>query len=177
MTIADTTSRRSALTAVDQPANETDGDRCARHTGRHRSRRSEKQCGERGVVGLDWLLVLPLFIGLVLVLVALPQWPERQSGARGAAAEAARAAVLVDRPGEVEGVARAVASEVLTNYGISSGQYSVSVDGGLERGERIKVTVSIRLPVISMPFGPDIASRTYEATASEDVELYREIER
>jgi hypothetical protein len=130
---------------------------------------------ERGVVGLDWFLIVPLFLGLVLVLVALPQWPERQSGARGAAAEAARAAVLVESPSEVEGVARSVAAEVLTNYGISPDQYSVSVDGTVERGTRIEVTVSILLPVIAVPFGPDIASRSYQAKASEDVEAYREI--
>jgi Flp pilus assembly protein TadG len=127
------------------------------------------------VVGLDWFLIVPLFLGLVLVLVALPQWPERQSGARGAAAEAARAAVLVESPSEVEGVARSVAAEVLTNYGISPDQYSVSVDGTVERGTRIEVTVSILLPVIAVPFGPDIASRSYQAKASEDVEAYREI--
>jgi len=132
---------------------------------------------ERGIVGLDWVLVLPLIIGSLLVMVALPVWPERQSGAQAAAAEAARSAVLVDRPDQVEATARAVAREVLTNYNVPPDAYTINVVGVLERGTRITVSVAIELPVIRVPFGPDIAAHTHVATATEDVESYREIER
>jgi Flp pilus assembly protein TadG len=132
---------------------------------------------ERGIVGLDWLIVLPLVIGVVLVMVALPKWPERQSGARAAAAEAARSAVLAERPDQVDAIARSVATEVLSNYNVPADAYSVQVDGELERGTRITVTVAMKLPVIKVPFGPDLAARTFVASATEDVESYREIER
>mgnify|MGYP001796963497 CR=1 FL=1 len=145
------------------------GHRCPDDAGRHAD-------AERGAIGVDWLLILPLFIGAIFAIVSLAVWPERQGAARAAAAEGARAAVLVTRPSDVDGVARSVAREVLDNYGIPADAYRIAVSGDLQRGENITVEVTIELPVIRVPFGPDIASRNETYKAVEEVGLYREIE-
>jgi hypothetical protein len=138
--------------------------------------RSDIDDRERGAVGLDWFIMLPLFVGLILVLVALPQWPERQGAARAAAAEGARAAVLVASPAQMQAAAERTAREVLTNYGIPASDYSITVDGSLERGTAITVSVTIHLPVIAVPFGPAVEHGSYTARSVERVEDYRGIE-
>ncbi len=131
---------------------------------------------DRGAVGLDWFIMLPVFVGALLVLVALPQWPERQGAARAAAAEAARFAVLADTRGEMRGAAENMAQQVMNNYGYDGGQFSVAVDGELERGTSITVSVTVRMPAIAVPFGADLATADYTASATERVEDYRGIE-
>jgi Flp pilus assembly protein TadG len=140
----------------------------------NRATGGDRECG---LVGLDWFIMLPVFVGLLLALVALPQWPERQGAARGAAAEAARAAVLVDRPDQVADAAEHTARQVLANYGIAPADAAISVAGALDRGTAIVVSVTIRMPVIAVPFGPALATSDYTATSSERVEDYRSIDR
>jgi Flp pilus assembly protein TadG len=131
---------------------------------------------DRGAVGLDWFLMAPVFVALILAMIALPQWPERQGAARGAASEAARAAVLVESPGEVGPTAERVAMQVLANYGVDTGDARVSVSGELVRGAEIQVSVTISMPVIVVPVAGELATSDYTATVTERVEDYREID-
>lgn len=117
------------------------------------------------------VLILPV---AVLVL-SLPTWVERQSAARLAAQEAARAVVLADSLPAGLAAGEAAAAQVATNHGIDPADFSVSFSGELARGQAITAAVDARFPALALPGFGDAAGFTWTVTHAEQVDAYRSL--
>jgi len=108
---------------------------------------------------------------VALTVLTLPTWVERQSMARLAAQEGARAAVLSADPAAAVGRAHRVAAEVAANHGAALD--SVEVSGGLTRGGVVAVRVTVAMPA---PLLHDGLAWQWSTTHAESVDAYRSFE-
>lgn len=115
------------------------------------------------------VLLLPV---AVLVLL-LPTWVERQSMARLAAQEAARAVVLADSDASARTAAEEAARTIAANHGLGQDLRTVEVSGGLVRGGTVTATVRVRVPLTALPFAGDVGGFTVTARHREPVDRYR----
>ncbi len=144
-----------------------------------------------GFVALEFVLATGvLLVPMVILALSLPIWVERMSTARVAAQEAARAVVLAADP--VRGGQRGagLVAQTARNHDVSRDDVSVCYsvhdfdDGAprrctglasLPRGGAVTAVVTIRLPMISLPFLPQDLGvlPPYTARHTERVDLYR----
>lgn len=115
-----------------------------------------------------------LLLPTALLALLLPTWIERQSAARMAAAEAARAFAVAAAPAEASGQALDLAHTVLGNAGIPGSQRSVTVAGTLVRGGSVTVTVTVTMPALPLPRIP-APGFSWTATHTERVDPYRSL--
>lgn len=136
---------------------------------------------ESGFIAVEYVAAIGLLlIPVTLLAVSLPRWPERQTIARVAAEEAARAAVLADDWESGTASGEAIANQVASNWGLDPGDLNVSWPnqgtGPLSRQASITVDVQVTMPVLAIPgvgefaFGP-----TWSAQHTEAVDRYRSI--
>jgi len=128
---------------------------------------------ERGSVTVELVLVIPIFIVLLLIIVALGRASTASIQIQDAAQAAARAATLAATPAAAEQAAEQAASQALASTSTTCRSVNVSADvGALTPGSMVRVTVSCAvnyqdLSGIALP-----GARTISATSSSIVDLY-----
>ncbi|MFP3881908.1 MAG: hypothetical protein ACLFRT_14230 [Actinomycetota bacterium] len=135
---------------------------------------------ERGSVTVEAMLAVGfLLIPAAALLAQLPVWVGTTQAAQAAAVEAARQVVLADTM--TQGVAQAeqAAGEVIANHDIDTSdllEVDVAADpaGGLQRGQEVTVTVTVRGNPIVVP-GLGSVGNPFNAVgaATERVDDYR----
>ncbi len=146
---------------------------------------------EDGFVAIEFVLATGVLVVPTIILVlSLPMWIERVSLARVAAQEAARAVVLSSDATRGGQVGAALVAQTARNHDVEvtdvSVCYSVHDFGhgaplgctglsALPRGAGITAAVTIRLPMLRLPFLPRElgALPPYTARHTERVDLYR----
>lgn len=129
---------------------------------------------ERGGAAVELALALGLLLLPVgLAVAVLPAWPERQTVARAAATEAARATVLADSWEEGSAAGEAAVAQAAANQGFGPGDVAVSWSGALERGADVTVRVTVRMPAVRIPGLATLASWSWTASHTERVDDYR----
>ena len=131
--------------------------------------------GEAGFIALEWALaIVTLLIPMVLVGAGVSRWPEHQQAARAAAAEAARAAVIAPTAEEADGVARAVAAQVATNYGLDPSAVTVAFAAPTwDWGAEITVTVTVEMPTLDVPGVGSWSATDWSTSSTQRIEDYR----
>lgn len=129
---------------------------------------------ERGSAPVE----LPLAIGLLLLPVALlvitlPAWPERQTVAQSAAAQASRTMALAGSWDEGAAEARAVVARAATNSGLDPADMSVELVGSVERGASVTARVRVAMPGLAVPGLGPVAGWTWTASHTDRVDDYR----
>lgn len=144
-----------------------------------------------GFVALEFVLATGvLVVPMIVLALSLPIWIERMSMARVAAQEAARAVALA--PDAIQGgqLGRGLVVQTARNHDVAVEEVSVcySVHGiadvapqrcsglaALPRGAGVTAAVTVRLPMISLPFLPQGLGVVppYTAHHTERVDLYR----
>lgn len=128
-----------------------------------------------------WAAVeLPLAVGLLLVPIALavitlPAWPERQTLARAAAAEASRTLALAPSWDDGSDQARAVVAQAAANHGIDPGDMSVQLTGSLDRGASVTARVSVDMPALVLPGLGTVGRWSWSASHTERVDDFRSV--
>jgi hypothetical protein len=126
-----------------------------------------------GFVAVELVLAIGLLLFPVVMLVgSLPRWSERQHAAIVAAREAARAAGN-DWPADGGVDARRVAAEVLASYGVAPHDAKVVVAPPPDRGALLRVTVTIRMPALTVPLVASVGSWSWTANESVRIDDYR----
>jgi len=129
--------------------------------------------GAAGFVAIELVLAIGLLLFPVVMLVgSLPRWSERQHAAIVAAREAARVAGT-DWPADGGVDARRVADEVLASYGIAPADARVVVASPPGRGELLRVTVTIRMPALTVPLLASVGAWSWSANESVRIDDYR----
>lgn len=138
------------------------------------ARRPRRCAGDAGAAAIE----MPLAVGLLLLPIAIlvmmvPQWPERQTVARAAAKDAAT--VYANAPDEQSGQAQAAAvvSTAAANHGMPAGSMSIELGGEWCRACTVTVSVTVLIPAVDVPFAGTIGSFGYTATSSARIDDYR----
>ncbi|MBR7827835.1 pilus assembly protein [Actinospica sp. MGRD01-02] len=128
---------------------------------------------ERGSVVVELVLVVPIFIVLMLLIVALGRASDASIQVHDAAHAAARAATLATYPGAADGAAEQAASQALSESGTTCRSMNVSADvGNLTPGSMVSVTVSCTVDYQDLS-GIDLpGAHTISATSTSVVDRY-----
>ncbi|MGH9164280.1 MAG: pilus assembly protein [Acidimicrobiales bacterium] len=114
-----------------------------------RPRRSTTQ---RGSAAIELALAIGLLLlPVALLVITLPTWPERQTVARAAAAEASRAVVLAASWTEGADDAEAAVAQAAANHGLDPADVTLELAGGLERGASVTARVTVEMPALVLP--------------------------
>lgn len=126
---------------------------------------------DRGSTAIE----LPLGVALILlpiavVVMVIPQWPERQTVATAAAKEAATLYANAGSPGEGAAAAELAVAQAAANYGLDGLQLELS--GSWCRGCTVTANVTVAIPAVQAPFIGTIGNTSWTATSSARVEDY-----
>ena len=127
--------------------------------------------GDRGSAAVE----LPLAVGLILLPVAvlvmvIPQWPERQTIATAAAKEAATLYATGDSPAEGAAAATTAVEQAAANYGLPGLRLELS--GDWCRGCDVTARVTVDIPAMRVPTIGSIGGMSWTAASSARVEDY-----
>lgn len=132
--------------------------------------------GDRGAAAIE----MPLAVGLLLlpismIVMLIPQWPERQTVASAAAKDAAT--IYANASDPASGAAEAIASvaQAAANYGLPPGALTVQLGGEWCRACTVTATVTVDIPAINVPFAGTVRSFTWSATSSARLDDYRSL--
>lgn len=135
---------------------------------------------QRGSISIEAVFAIGfLLIPAAALMAQMPGWIGTTQAAQAAAFEAARQVVLADTMEEGSSAASIVAADVLANHGVDASDL-LAVDvathppGGLERGQEVTVTVTVRGQPILVP-GLGEVGNPFDAVgaATERVDDYR----
>lgn len=131
---------------------------------------------DRGAAAIE----LPLAAGLLLLPMAmlvmlLPQWPERQTIARAAAKDAAT--VLANAPDASIGaqLASAAVRQAAMNHGLPPGSLTVEFGGQWCRACTVTATVTIDIPAVDVPAVGTVGAFTWSTSSAARVDDYRDL--
>lgn len=116
-----------------------------------------------------------ILVPVMLVVLSLPTWWERQSLARLAAHEAARTVVMSRDVATGTTAATAVVTQIAANHDIPASDVSVTYAGTLARGASVSATVTVTVPAVSVAPYAKIGSFSLSHTATELVDAYRSL--
>ena len=121
---------------------------------------------------------LPLAVGLlllpvVIVILSVPQWPERQSIATSAAKEAVSLYSTGSNPADGADLAANAVAQTAANYGLDN--LSLELTGEWCRGCEVTAHVTVTIPAIQLPFAGEVGSFEWTATSSARIDDYRSI--
>lgn len=133
--------------------------------------------GDRGAAAVE----MPLAVGLLLlpisvVVMMVPQWPERQTVARAAAKDAAT--VYANAPDATTGAALAQASvaQAAVNHGLPAEALTVNLGGEWCRACTVTASVTVDIPAIDVPFAGTVGAVAWTATSSARIDDYRSLD-
>ena len=131
--------------------------------------------GERGAGAVDLVMVSAfLLIPTAMLLLSLPLLVEYRSLADAAAREAVRACAAAPDPASGQAHAEDVAAQILGERGLSP-EKPIECGSGWRPDGEVSVTVSIRVPAISVVGFGNIGSVTIERTYRERIESTRSL--
>ncbi len=114
------------------------------------------------------LLLLPV----AMLVVSVPSWSSREHAATVIAREAAR--LTSDRWPAVDDVeVDEMASELATNLGVDPGDVVVQLSEIADRGQRVRATVTIRMPALHIPGVGSIGQWHWTTSSAVLVDPYR----
>jgi len=117
------------------------------------------------------MIEFPMVIGLVLIpfgmlAISATTWVERQTAARDAAGESARALVIAGPDSSV--TPELIVQQIERGYGLSPGTLRASIPAGaVVPGESITVAVTVEIPALALPILGDIGSVDWTAEHTE----------
>ncbi len=132
---------------------------------------------ESGFAAIEFVAGLALLVApMIVIVLALPGWFDRQALARTVARELAREAVLDGSCDPID--ARARVAEIASNVGVDPADVSFTfrcgaAAPGLTRDGNVTVEVSIRIPDIPVPGLGAVSGGVATAGHTEPVDRYR----
>lgn len=124
---------------------------------------------------------MPLAVGVLLLPIAVivmmvPQWPERQTVARAAAKDAATVLANASDAESGQAAAIAVVATAASNHGLPASAMTVEFGGEWCRACTVSASVTVVIPAVDVPFAGTIGSFTYTASSSARIDDYRSLD-
>ncbi|WP_394620143.1 TadE/TadG family type IV pilus assembly protein [Lentzea sp. JNUCC 0626] len=127
---------------------------------------------DRGSAAAEFVLLVPLLIGLCLAVAAGGSLVSTKLRVNDAAHQTARAASISRDLADVEGLS--VATGALSAAGVQCGSLEVAVDGDFHPGGTITATVSCTVDIVGSDLLGIGRAHTITATGSSVVDRYRQ---
>jgi hypothetical protein len=132
--------------------------------------------GDRGAAAIE----LPLAVGLLLlpismIVMVVPQWPERQTVASAAAKDAATVYANAPNPESGADSARIAVAQAAANHGLPPGAMTVEFGGDWCRACTVTASVTVDIPAVDIPLVGTIGSFTWTASSSARIDDYRDL--
>lgn len=139
-------------------------------------RRSSGETADRGAAAIE----LPLAVGLLLlpismIVMLVPQWPERQTTARAAAKDAATVYANAADPVIGAELARASVEQAAANAGLPPGALTVELGGEWCRACTVTAHVTVDIPAVDIPLMGTVGSFTWSASSAARIDDYRDL--
>ncbi|MEQ8438047.1 MAG: hypothetical protein RIB65_11185 [Ilumatobacter fluminis] len=123
---------------------------------------------------------LPLAVGLLLMPIAVivmlvPQWPERQTVARSAAKEAAT--LYANAPSRSVGIelAQQSVAQAAANHGLAPAALTVALSNDWCRACTVTASVTVDIPAVAVPFAGTVGAFSYTTSSSARIDDYRSL--
>ena len=107
---------------------------------------------------------------IAVVVMVIPQWPERQTVATAAAKEAATLYATAGSADEGAAAAQAAVAQAAQNYGLPG--LALELSGSWCRGCTVTAAVTVAIPAVQVPMIGTIGDVSWTATSSSRVEDY-----
>jgi hypothetical protein len=123
---------------------------------------------------------MPLAVGLLLlpiaiVVMVLPQWPERQTIATAVAKEAASLYANAADPSTGAANAQAAVEQAAANHGLGAGAMRLSLGGEWCRACTVSAAVTVTIPAIDVPFTGSVGGFEWTAISEARIDDYRDL--
>jgi Flp pilus assembly protein TadG len=130
---------------------------------------------EAGFAALELAIGMAILAMVAMVTVTLTTWPERASTGRRVARVAAQAAAQETSWSAAQAAGESAATEAASNYGLSTGDFTVSLEGSIERDGAVTATVAIRMPAIAVPGIANAGEWTWTTSSTQAAGAYRSL--
>lgn len=128
----------------------------------------------RGSVAVEVAVIAPAFVALMLLVVFAGRVAQAEGDVKRAASEAARAASLVEDPGDATIAAREVAEANLEASGVACGSLATDADTtDLTPGGSVTVTVTCIASMADVSLLGVPGERTFVARSTEVIDRFR----
>jgi hypothetical protein len=139
--------------------------------------RTRRGRGDDGSVAVEFPLAFAfMVIPVAMLMMLIPQWPERQNVARAAAQEAAVTAIRAPTFEQGQALAQARVIETAQNHGLSADALTLTWEGQWCRGCELTAVVEVKIPAIAVPFLEDdisVGESTWTARSTSRIDDYR----
>jgi hypothetical protein len=132
---------------------------------------------DRGATAVELpLAVCLLLLPIAMIVMLLPQWPERQTVATAAAKDAATIYANASDPSTGAELAASSVAQAAANYGLPAGSLTVQLGGEWCRACTVTADVTVDIPAIDVPMVGTVGSFTWTATSTARIDDYRSLE-
>jgi hypothetical protein len=139
--------------------------------------RRRRTRGDRGSASLaEFPYGALLVFAVALIVLTFPTWLERHAAARAGADDAARAVVLADGWEQGAAAAEAIVAQVASNYDLDPDDLNLELTGSFERGGTVTATVTVTMPVTSLPLLGPVGGFSRSLSHTEVVDRFRSLD-
>ena len=132
---------------------------------------------DRGAAAVELpLAVCLLLLPIAMIVMLLPQWPERQTVATAAAKDAATIYANASDQNAGAELASLSVAQAASNYGLPAGSLTVQLGGEWCRACTVTAAVTVDIPAIDVPMVGTVGSFTWTATSNARIDDYRSLE-
>ncbi len=141
-----------------------------------RRRRARRERPDRGAAAIE----LPLAVGLLLlpismIVMLVPQWPERQTVARAAAKDAASVYANASDPSTGAELAQASVGQAAANAGLDPGALTLELVGEWCRACTVTAHVTVDIPAVDIPMIGTAGAFAWSASSAARIDDYRDL--
>ncbi len=132
---------------------------------------------DRGAAAVELpLAVCLLLLPIAMIVMLLPQWPERQTVATAAAKDAATIYANASDPNTGAELVASSVAQAAANYGLPTGSLTVHLEGEWCRACTVTAAVTVDIPAIDVPMVGTVGSFAWTATSTARIDDYRSLE-
>ena len=146
---------------------------CPREPRRPGHDRTHRDAADAGFTAIEVVLLAPLFVLMLLLVIALGRVQQAGADVTGAARDGARAASLSRSAAQARAAAGQAVTAALTGVRCAGGPSTTVDTGHFAPGGHVQVTVSCAVPLAEIGLGALPGSTTMTRRSTSPIETYR----
>ena len=133
--------------------------------------------GDTGSAAVEFPLAVSfLLLPIAVIVMTVPQWPERVSVTRSMAREAATLYATAGSEAAGRDAARRSVNEAAANWGFDPATVALGFEGSWCRACTVRVNVTTPVPALQVPFIGEVGGFEYTGSATARIDDYGSID-